>query len=66
MDNPLLEDYRSAFWLTFAEDHGLINEWSMHSPIPDTIAPNEILPIGQGLLLGSAGMIPDGLKFTNE
>lgn len=43
-----LEDYRSAFWQTFAEDHGLVTEWQIDPP--KSFAPPDI----------KIGMIPSG------
>lgn len=51
-----LVDYRTAFWLTFAEDNGLINEWQLEFPsqisdLPDIKAGTTLigLPSGVGL-----------------
>jgi len=47
--DPLAE-YRTAFFLTFAEDHGLVNEWQMETPSPIT-NPSDVLPIKVGTTL---------------
>lgn len=36
-DPDTIDEYRAAFFLTFAEDHGLINEWSLLPERPETV-----------------------------
>lgn len=59
-DPETLDEYRAAFWLTFAEDHGLINEWSL-SPQPERPEMRvKGRPIGWPLPGNSLGMIRSG------
>ena len=56
-----IEEYRAAFFQTFAEDHGLVNEWSLlppESPVPLTSRDARL--IGGSLPGGNLGMIVTG------
>lgn len=58
-DPETLDEYRSAFWLTFAEDHGLINEWQIKpNPIVETLVRDRKL--GGYLPGNSLGMVTSG------
>lgn len=58
--DPLAE-YRSAFWLTFAEDHGLVNEWNILPPeSPVQLTSRDARLIGVNLPPTSLGMIVTG------
>lgn len=53
-----LDEYRSAFWRTFAEDHGLVNEWQ----IPPPLVPSDPLDTKLGMTLIG---LPSGVGLPN-
>jgi hypothetical protein len=55
------EEYRAAFFQTFAEDHGLINEWIIQPPLsPVTPMNQDARLIGGGPPGTNLGMILSG------